>query len=45
MKRWEYLKEKNLLLKDLDKFGNEGWELITIHQIGNTVFYYFKRPY
>lgn len=46
MTRYEYRMLSGLDLEDLNKLGNEGWELVTIQRDYKTErhWYYFKRP-
>lgn len=56
MQKWEYSKAKDLSLADLNNYGNDGWELIsvssdvsiTVTMMGGggatTLWYTFKRP-
>ena len=30
MKKWEYKKERDLEIKDINNFGENGWELVSI---------------
>lgn len=44
MKRWEYLKRWGSNITELNKFGEEGWELVSIIlDKTNTYPYTFKR--
>jgi len=47
MKKWEYLCESKSPKnkgKDIDIYGEQGWELASTAVIGNTIFFFFKRP-
>jgi hypothetical protein len=48
---WEYhhearnLEEKGVLEEEaLNALGSDGWELVTVLNLGNWLHYYFKRP-
>lgn len=43
MKTWEYKTYINANTVDLSKFGNEGWELVTVVQANSYKMFYFKR--
>lgn len=43
MKTWEYKTCMNANTVDLSKFGNEGWELVTVVQANSYKMFYFKR--
>ena len=43
MKTWEYKTFINANAVDLSKFGNEGWELVTVVQASSYKMFYFKR--
>ena len=49
MENWEYLVERDLDDKDLNLYGIDGWELVTVLAFEQTddaagFAYYFKRP-
>lgn len=50
MENWEYLVKRDLDDKDLNLYGIDGWELVTILAIGlkgedrMEYAYFFKRP-
>ena len=44
---WEYLEKQNLAEYELNQYGKEGWELISIFRpsgMGYDTRFYFKRP-
>lgn len=45
MVKFEYRKTYDMVLEDLNKLGNEGWELVSAVQKENkSIFLYWKRP-
>ena len=45
--RWEYRRESDLTIEELNEIGQEGWELAGYATVGNSPireFYVFKRP-
>lgn len=36
--------EASVLQRNLDKLGQKGWELVTVHGLPNQPVYYLKRP-
>ena len=48
MQKWEYLELGNPDIKEMNAWGEDGWELIAVivtHESGATPYiYYFKRP-
>ena len=45
MQKWEYLRVDDCSDDDLEKIGNNGWELVGIDGFkGDKTFYVFKRP-
>ena len=44
--KWEYKVEIQATsnLSELDKLGEEGWELVSVVLAAHTFIYYFKRP-
>ena len=40
---WEYKDAANLSPAQLNVFGNDGWELVTVSQFGRDFYYVFKR--
>lgn len=54
MQKWEYLQEEDLLSEDLNRHGQEGWELVGVsvtlrgrdgYGATHCVLYTFKRPF
>ena len=43
MNTWEYKTFINVNAADLNKLGNEGWELVTVVQTSSYKMFYFKR--
>lgn len=43
MKKFEYLREMDATKEDLIKFGEEGWELVSVVNKMSSLFYFFKR--
>jgi hypothetical protein len=41
--RWEYTSATNAE-GDLNMWGKDGWELVSVTQSGDTKTFYFKRP-
>lgn len=42
--KWEYTKGYSLETLELDEYGRDGWELISVCVLNPIVAYYFKRP-
>ena len=43
MDKWEYQVLRNLSGDELDEYGMQGWELITVVRVVENLGYYFKR--
>lgn len=43
MKKFEYIREMDATKEDLIKFGEEGWELVSVVNKMSSLFYFFKR--
>lgn len=48
MRRWEYLRKQPTFIlafdAEMDELGQDGWELVSIVWVGDSLYYYFKRP-
>lgn len=43
--KWEFLTQVNAAEADISRYGDEGWELVSVRDHGfNESIYYFKRP-
>lgn len=47
--KWEYkvhtINTGSVVETVLDRFGKEGWELVTAHEYHDHILVYLKRPY
>jgi hypothetical protein len=44
MKKWKYMTCENLFESELDEYGANGWELVSVVSDGNDdLVFYFKR--
>jgi hypothetical protein len=43
MKKFEYIIRENLYLRELNEYGANGWELVSIIWVSNETRFYFKR--
>lgn len=41
---WEYRDGANLQIDQINKMGEEGWELVQVVTYGRDYYYIFKRP-
>jgi hypothetical protein len=42
--KWEYCDGANLQIDQINKLGDEGWELAQVVTFGRDYYYIFKRP-
>ncbi|HUI65802.1 MAG TPA: hypothetical protein VL126_13250 [Bacteroidota bacterium] len=42
--KWEYRDGANVQLDQMNAYGEEGWELVTVVPYGRDYYYVFRRP-
>ena len=42
--KWEYRDSANIQIEEMNKFGEEGWDLVEVVTYGQDQLYIFKRP-